>query len=91
MRYENVTRKNAIIADKIACKLAEKNDKDFWREIKMQSNCNIKLPNAVGDAHGANEISAMWQEQYATLFYSVNGSGCKDLHDELCNELLHTR
>ena len=80
------TRKNAIIADKIACKLAEKNDKDVWREVKMQSNCNIKLSNAVGDAHGANEISAMWQEQYATLFISVNGSGCKDLHDELCNE-----
>ena len=50
------TRTNAIIDNKIAWKLAKNNYMDFWREVKMQSNCNIKLPNSVGDAHGANEV-----------------------------------
>lgn len=79
-------RKNCLIADKIANKLSNKNDRDFWREIKLHSNSKIKLPNNVGNAYGAANICEMWQEHYMTIFNSVNGSSCNELHADLCKE-----
>ena len=51
--------RNSIIADKIADKISEKNDRDFWREIKNSSNSNVKLLNVVGNVHGSQNISGM--------------------------------
>ena len=44
---------------------------DFWREIKNSSNSNVKLPNVLGNVHGSQNISDMWQEHYSQIFNEV--------------------
>ena len=78
--------KNSIISDKIAESMCAKNDRAFWREIKKYSNSKLKLPNAVGDAQGSDNISVMWQEHYRHIFNMVSESNCKRLHADLCKE-----
>ena len=64
MRLENARTKKSIIADIIGGRMSEKNYRDFWREIRNSSNSNVKLPNVVGNEHGSQNISGMWQEHY---------------------------
>ena len=77
---------NSIISDKIAESICAKNDRAFWREIKYYSNSKLKLPNAVGNAQGSDNISVMWQEHYSHVFNMVSDSNCKSLHADLCKE-----
>ena len=80
------SNKNSIISDKIAESMCAKNDRAFWREIKNYSNSKLKLPNAVGNAQGSDNISVMWQEHYSHIFNMVSDSNCKSLHADLCKE-----
>ena len=77
--------KNAIIADKIADNLCNKDDRTFWREIKNVTNSKVKLPSRIGDVHGSNAVSGMWKEHYSSIFNAVIGSNCTELHQELCD------
>ena len=80
------SNKNSIISDKIAESMCAKNDRAFGREIKNYSNSKLKLPNAVGDAQGSDNISVIWQEHYSHIFNMVSESNCKSLHADLCKE-----
>ena len=55
-------------------------------KLKTNSNSKIKLPNAVGDAQGSDNISVMWQEHYSHIFNMVSESNCKSLRADLCKE-----
>ena len=78
--------KNKTVADKIAEQLYDKNDKDFWKEIKIAANCKIKLPNVVGNAIGTEEISVMWYDYYKSIFNVVQDSSSGALHVDLCRD-----
>ena len=77
--------KNAIIADKIADNLCNKDDRTFWREIKNVTNSKVKLPSRSGDVHGSNAVAGMWKKHYSSIFNAVSGSNCTELHKELCD------
>ena len=82
----SVSNTHSIISDKIAESMFAKNDRAFWREIKNYSNSKLKLPNAVGDAQGSDNISVMCQEHYSHIFNMVSEINCKSLHADLCKE-----
>ena len=90
LRFKHALRmctnnKNAIIADKIADNLCNKDDRTFWRKIKNVTNSKVKLPSRIGDVHGSNAVAGMWKEHYSSIFNAVNGSNCTELHAELCD------
>ena len=78
LRFKHALRmcknnKNAIIADKIADNLCNKDDRTFWREIKNVTNSKVKLPSRIGDVHGSNAVAGMWKEHYSSIFNAVSG------------------
>ena len=90
LRFKHALRmcknnKNAIIADKIADNLCNKDDRTFWREIKNVTNSKVNLPSRIGDVHGSNAVAGMWKEHYSSIFNAVSGSNCTELHNELCD------
>ena len=87
LRFKHALRlcknnKNAIIADKIADNLSNKDDRTFWREIKNVTNS--KVPSRIGDVHVSNAVAGIWKEHYSSIFNTVNGSNFTELHAELC-------
>ena len=90
LRFKHTLRmctnnKNAIIADKIADNLCNKDDRTFWREIKNVTNSKVNLPGRIGDVHGSNAVAGMWKEHYSSIFNAVSGSNCTELHKQLCD------
>ena len=68
-------KKTAIIADKIADNLCNKD----------VTNSKVKLPSRIGHVHGGNAVAGMWKEHYSSIFNAVSGSNCTELHKELCD------
>ena len=56
-------KKNSFLADKLTKKFSDKNDKEFWRDIKNMTNSKVPLPNMVDNAKGA-EIPVFWKHHY---------------------------
>ena len=54
-----------------------KNDKAFWKEIKLMNNSNLSLPNVVDGITGSNNIVNMWKSHYEDLFHCLK----KDTND----------
>ena len=73
--YYILFNKNAIIADKIADNLCNKDDRTCWREIKNVTKSKLKLPSRIGDVHGSDAVAGMWKEHYSS----------SELHAELCD------
>ena len=69
---------NSIICDRMANNLCNKNDKEFWRDVKNQSNAKVPLPAKVDDVQGADNIVKMWKSHYEQIFTMVNDSKCND-------------
>ena len=62
-RNEDALRKETL-AKKLLCK----NDKAFWKEIKLMNNSNLSLPNVVDGITGSNNVVNMWKSHYEDLF-----------------------
>ena len=77
--------KETIIADNIAEKLCQKDDRDFWKNIKQMTNKKVKLPTNIDGVHGDNDIVSMWKQHYAAIFNSVENSSCDQAHSAFCN------
>ena len=56
-------RKNSL-AKQLLCK----NDKAFWKEIKLMNNSKLSLPNVIGGVTGSNNSVNMWKSHYDDLF-----------------------
>ena len=55
--------------ESLAKKLLCKNDKVFWKEIKLMNNSNLSLPNVIDDGvTGSHNIVNMWKSHYEDLF-----------------------
>ena len=54
---------NSILADKLAIQHCNKNDKQFWKDIKNSLNSKVKLPNVVNSCKGS-DIPEMWKQHY---------------------------
>ena len=78
--------KETIIADNIAEKLCQKDDRDFWKNIKQMTNKKVKLPTNIDGVHGDNDIVSMWKQHYAAIFNSVENSSCDQAHSDFCNK-----
>ena len=59
--------KETIIADNIAEKLCQKDNRDFWKNIKHMTNTKVKLPTNIDGVHGDNDIVSMWKQHYAAI------------------------
>ena len=77
--------KETIIADNIAEQLCQKDDRDFWKNIKQMTNKKVKLPTNIDGVHGDNDIVSMWKQHYAAIFNSVENSSCDQAHSDFCN------
>ena len=77
--------KETIIADNIAEKLCQKDDRDFWKNIKQITNKKVKLPTNIDGVHSDNDIVSMWKQHYAAIFNSVENSSCDQAHSDFCN------
>ena len=86
MLSENVKgTKRLLIADNIAEKLCQKDDRDFWKNIKQMTNKKVKLPTNSDGVHGDNDIVSMWKQHYAAIFNSVENSSCDQARSDFCN------
>ena len=59
---------DALRKDSLAKKLLCKNDKAFWKEIKLRNNSKLSLPNVIDGVTGSNNIANMWKSHYEDLF-----------------------
>ena len=89
-RNEDALRKESL-AQKLLCK----NDKAFWKEIKLMNNSNMSLPNVVDGITGSNNIVNMWKSHYADLFnclkkYKHVNDVCKTVDYEVDMEVSHS-
>ena len=50
---------DALRKDSLAKKLLCKNDKVFWKEIKLINNSKLSLPNVIDGVTGSNNIVNM--------------------------------
>ena len=71
-RNENALRKESL-AKKLLCK----NDKAFWKEIKLMNNSrpNLSLPNVVDGITGSNntiQYNIVYFQQRTQLHYNNN-------------------
>jgi hypothetical protein len=55
-------------ANALAKKLMNKNDREFWRDVKNINNSRIQLPSSIDGVCGAEAISNMWLDHYGKLF-----------------------
>ena len=53
--------------DSLARKLLSKNDKEFWKEIRVMNSSNMPLPNVIDGATGSVNIVDMWKSHYNDL------------------------
>ena len=63
-------------ADRIANKLLQQNDVDFWREIGKISKSDSKVPLAatVNGVTGENQVAEMWKEHFSALLNSTSST-----------------
>ena len=54
--------------DSLARKLLSKNDKEFWKEIRVMNSSNMPLPNVIDGVTGSVNIVDMWKSHYNDLF-----------------------
>ena len=54
--------------DSLARKLLSKNDKEFWKEIRVMNSSNMPLPNVIDGVTGSGNIVDMWKCHYNDLF-----------------------
>ena len=72
-----------------------KNDKAFWKEIKLMNNSNLSLPNVVDGITGSNNIVNMWKSHYGDLFNCLTkdknvNDFCKTVDYEVDMEVSHS-
>ena len=77
--------KETIVSDRIADKMCQTDQRNFWKEIRCTMNSNVKLPTCIDGVHGDSNIAAMWKHHYSTIFNSVPNSCCAKAHDDICN------
>ena len=68
-----------VRSTKMAEKIARVNQKDFWREVRKQSNVHTPLPHTVGDATGETQVSEMWRKHYENTYnlkLNTDHKGC---------------
>ena len=54
------SNEDAVRMESLAKKLC-KNDKAFWKEIKLMNNSNLTLPNVIDSVTGSHNIVNMWK------------------------------
>ena len=64
-------------ADKLAGDLLNKDQIQFWRDVKSQSCKNVPLADIVDNKHGQKNITVMWAEHFKLLFSSVKNTTFK--------------
>ena len=73
------------ISPRIAEKMCQTDQRNFWKEIRCTMNSNVKLPTCIDGVHGDCNIAAMWKHHYSTIFNSVPNSCCAKAHDDIFN------
>ena len=70
--------------DSLARKLLSKNDKEFWKEIRVMNSSNMPLPNVIDGVTGSVNIVDMWKSHYNDLFNCLrNNKDVKQLHTDV--------
>ena len=72
------SNEDALRKESLAKKLLCKNDKAFWKEIKLMNNSNLSLPNVIDGVTGSHNIVNMWKSHYEDLFNCL--SNIKDVN-----------
>ena len=70
--------------DSLARKLLSKNDKEFWKEIRVMNSINMPLPNVIDGVTGSVNIVDMWKSHYTDLFNCLRkNKDIKQLHTDV--------
>ena len=69
--------------DSLARKLLSKNDKEFWKEIRVMNSSNMPLPNVIDGVWSVNIVD-MWKSHYNDLFNCLrNNKDVKQLNTDV--------
>ena len=70
--------------DSLARKLLSKNDKEFWKEIRVMNSSNMPLQNVIDGVSGSVNIVDMWKSHYNDLFNCLrNNKYVKQLNTDV--------
>ena len=61
----------------MATKLANRDTRGFWKEIRSTKATKSKLPHAVDEIEGEREIAEKWQHQFRHRFNCIENSKSK--------------
>ena len=54
-------------------KLADRDRRDFWKEIKGVNNAKMPLPTSIEGVTGESNIASVWRDHYNSVFNSTHG------------------
>ena len=78
----------AILADKLATNLTDKQFNKFWQNVHKQSNAKVAAKvNTVAGCVGDYEISDMCKTHFDSLYHSVDDDGSKQTFLQRMSEL----
>ena len=75
---------DALKMDSLARKLLSKNDKEFWKEIRVVNSSSMPLPSVFDGVTGLVNMVDMWKSHYNDLFNCLrNNKDVKQLHTDV--------
>ena len=70
--------------DSLARKLLSKNDKEFWKEIRVMNSSNMPLPHVIDGVAGSVNIVDIWKSHYNDMFNCLrNNKYVKQLNTDV--------
>ena len=79
---------DALRKESLTKQLLCKNDKAFWREIKLMNNSNLFIPKVIDSVTGSYNIVNMLKSPYEDLFNCLNNN--KDINN-ICKNAEYQR
>ena len=62
----------AIVADRMASNLLEKNTNEFWKDVNVKNKCKTPLPQTVEGVTGMEEVAEMWRGHFSAVLNCLN-------------------
>ena len=74
------SNENALRKESLACKFAETDPKQFWKEIKKISENKTPRPTSIENVVGEEDICELWRKHYYEIFNSLQSSSLEGVY-----------
>lgn len=65
------SHENALRKESLAKKLCDRDQREFWKEIRLMNNSKTPLPMSIDGLSGEKDIADLWMRHYQKLFNCV--------------------